>query len=101
MVEVACRVPIQTIADNAGKDGVTIVEQLLEKNDRKIGYDALEHRFVNMVEVGIVDPTKVVRTALEDAASVAALMTTTEAMIVLNPEKEKASPMPAGGMDMY
>lgn len=96
MVENACKQPILTIVDNAGRDGSSVVERLLESSDERIGYDALHHEFVDMFNKGIVDPTKVVRTALEDAASVASLMTTTEAMIVDVPE-EKKPPM-GGGM---
>ena len=67
-----------------------------------IGYDAVSHSFVPMVKNGIVDPTKVVRTALEDAASVASLMTTSEAIVVDVPEEKKEMPgMPGGGMGMY
>jgi chaperonin GroEL len=91
MVENACRVPILTIIENAGRDGTAVVERLLELNDEKIGYDASKHEFVDMVKQGIVDPAKVVRIALEDAASVASLMTTTEAMIVDAPEEKKGN----------
>lgn len=100
MVETACQQPIKAIVENAGRDGSTVVEHLLDLNDETIGYDAVHHEYVNMVQAGIVDPTKVVRIALEDAASVAALMTTTEAMIVELPE-EKKEKMPAGNPDMY
>ena len=98
MVENACRVPILTIVDNAGRDGSAVVERLLEQTDEKLGYDALHHEFVDMFVKGIVDPTKVVRTALEDASSVASLMTTTEAMIVDAPEDKKDGPGGMGGM---
>lgn len=100
MVENACHFPIRTIVENAGRDGSTVVERLQELKDESMGYDAFHHEYVNMVQAGIVDPTKVVRIALEDAASVAALMTTTEAMIVDLPE-EKKTPGSAGGADMY
>lgn len=101
MVENACQEPIKIIVENSGRDGSTVVEKLQEMNDEIQGYDAVHHEYVNMVQAGIVDPTKVVRTALEDAASVAALMTTTEAMIVDLPEPKKPQmPMPGGG-DMY
>jgi len=100
MVEIACQQPIKAIVENAGRDGSTVVEHLMDLNDESIGYDAVHHEYVSMVQAGIVDPTKVVRIALEDAASVAALMTTTEAMIVDLPE-EKKEKMPAGGQDMY
>lgn len=99
MVENACVQPITAIVDNAGRDGSAVVEYLLENRDERIGYNALSHEYVDMIKAGIVDPTKVVRTALEDAASVASLMTTSEALIV---EIPKESPkMPAGGGEMY
>ena len=102
MVENACQQPIKAIVENAGRDGSTVVEHLFDLNDEAIGYDAVHHEYVNMVQAGIVDPTKVVRIALEDAASVASLMTTTEAMIVELPEEKKEAPrMPGGGGDMY
>jgi len=101
MVENACQQPIKTIVENAGRDGSTVVEHLADLNDESIGYDAVHHEYVSMIQSGIVDPTKVVRIALEDAASVAALMTTTEAMIVDLPEEKKEMPrmsgMPGGG----
>ena len=100
MVENACQQPIKTIVENAGRDGSSIIEHLLDLNDESIGYDAVHHEYVSMIQSGIVDPTKVVRIALEDAASVAALMTTTEAMIVDLPEEKKEMPrMPGGDMD--
>jgi chaperonin GroEL len=99
MVENACLKPIQAILENAGKDASSIIETLVEAKDPQQGYDAKNHEFVNMFEKGIVDPTKVVRIALEDAASVAALMTTTEAMVVDMPEaKDGATGAGAGGM---
>jgi len=101
MVENACKMPIMAIVDNAGRDGSGVVDYLLELGDEKIGYDANTHKYVDMVKSGIVDPTKVVRTALEDAASVAALMTTTEAMIVDAPEDKKDKPAGGMGGDMY
>eukprot|EP00392_Amoebophrya_sp_AT5.2_P012289 g12387.t1 len=76
------------IVRNSGKEGAVVVEKLLLKNDGKgdwrSGYDAQHDVFVDMFESGIVDPTKVVRTALEDAASVAGLLTTTEVLVVEN-----------------
>jgi chaperonin GroEL len=95
MVENACLMPITIILENAGKDASSIIETLLEKSDEAIGYDANLFEYVDMINAGIVDPTKVVRIALEDAASVASLMTTTEAMVVDMPEKSSGG---AGGM---
>ena len=80
--------PARQIADNAGKDGSVIVGKLLERNDVNWGYDAQDDRYAHMIEAGIIDPTKVVRTALQDAASVAGLMITTEAMVAEKPEKK-------------
>jgi len=82
ILKIACRVPCQIIADNAGAEGTLIVGKLLEQKDTQLGYDAANEKFVNMIKAGIVDPLKVVRTALVDASSVASLLATTEAMIV-------------------
>ncbi len=94
--------PLRQIATNAGKDGAVIVSKVREGKD-SFGYDAANDRFGDLYEFGVIDPTKVVRTALQNAASVAALMITTEAMIAEKPEKKESMPgMPgAGGMDMY
>ncbi len=86
---------------NAGDDGSIVMGKLLDKNDFNYGYDAQNGQYVDMFKAGIVDPTKVVRTALQDAASVAGLLITTEAMIAEKPKKELAGGgggMPAGGM---
>ncbi|TWT02832.1 chaperonin GroEL [Reyranella sp. CPCC 100927] len=95
----ALQAPVRQIVENAGDDGSVVVGKLLESKDANYGYDAQKGEYVNMVKSGIIDPTKVVRTALQDAASVAGLLITTEAMIAERPEK-KAPPMPggAGGM---
>ena len=79
--------PARQIVENAGKDGSVIIGKLLERNNPDWGYDAQEERYVDMFEAGIIDPTKVVRTALQDAASVAGLMITTEVMVAEMPEK--------------
>ncbi|MBN1163144.1 MAG: chaperonin GroEL, partial [Candidatus Krumholzibacteriota bacterium] len=89
--------PVRMIAFNAGREGSVIVERLkTEKPD--IGYNAASGEFSNMVEDGIVDPTKVARSALQNAASIAALLLTTEVTITDIPEKEKGPEMGAGGM---
>ncbi|MGE0423060.1 MAG: chaperonin GroEL [Reyranellaceae bacterium] len=93
----ALQAPIRQIVDNAGEDGSVVVGKLLESKDTNQGFDAQKGEYVNMIKAGIIDPTKVVRTALQDAASVAGLLITTEAMIAERPEK-KAPPMPGGGM---
>jgi chaperonin GroEL len=90
--------PMRQIVENAGKDGPVVVGKLRERNSITWGYDAQDDRYVDMIEAGIIDPTKVVRTALQDAASVAGLMITTEAMVAEKPQKKNA--MPAGMPDM-
>ncbi|WP_333825235.1 chaperonin GroEL [Pinisolibacter sp.] len=94
----ALEAPIRQIAENAGVEGSIVVGKLVEGSDAEIGFDAQTEKFVNMVSAGIIDPTKVVRTALQDAASVAGLLITTEAMIAEKPRKEAAPAMPGGGM---
>ncbi len=97
IVRKAIQSPAKQIAENAGVDGAVIVGKLLESDDANYGYDAYEGVFCDLVAKGIIDPTKVVRTALQDAASVAGLLVTTEAMVAEKPEKKSA---PAGGPDM-
>ncbi|CAO3399574.1 chaperonin GroEL [Azospirillum sp. 11R-A] len=98
----ALQAPVRQIAYNAGTDGSIVVGKLLDQNDANFGYDAQKGEFTDLVAAGIIDPVKVVRTALQDAASIAGLLITTEAMIAEKPEK-KAAPggMPGGmgGMD--
>ena len=92
--------PLRQIAKNAGKEDSVIIAKVKEEGGN-VGYDAREERFIDMFEAGIPDPTKVVRVALQNAASIAALMITTETLIAEIPEKEApAPPMPPGG-DMY
>ena len=88
--------PIRWIATNAGKDGSVIVDAV-KKSKAGVGYDAESDEFGGMVEKGIIDPTKVVRSALENAASIAAMILVTESLVTDIPEKEKMPPMPAGG----
>lgn len=88
--------PVRQIAANAGLEGSVIIEKVMA-SEPGIGFDALNERYVNMIEVGIVDPTKVTRSALQNAASVAALLLTTESVVADIPEKEKPM-MPGGGM---
>jgi chaperonin GroEL len=104
IVQRACRAPIRAISNNAGAEGSVIVGELLKKTDHEIGYNAQTGEYVNMISAGIVDPTKVVRTALVDAFSVSGLLMTTEAMVADLPDDKPAGP-PAGmggmgGMDM-
>ena len=86
------------IAINAGKDGSVVIGKILEHEAYAYGFDAQTGEYVNLVTKGIIDPTKVVRTAMQNAASVAALLITTEAMIAELPKKPSAGPaMPPGG----
>src|SRR5687767_12695468 len=90
--------PISLIAVNAGVDGSIVVGKVLDADDPNFGFDAQTEEYKDLVAAGIIDPTKVVRTALQDAASVAGLLVTTEAMVAEAPKKEKAGPaMPGGG----
>ncbi|GBR51883.1 chaperonin GroEL [Acetobacter pomorum] len=93
----ALQAPLRQIAHNAGEDGAVIANKVLENKDYNFGFDAQAGEYKNLVEAGIIDPAKVVRTALQDAASVAGLLITTEAMVAERPEKKAA---PAGGPDM-
>ncbi len=97
IVRRALSYPVRLIAENAGEDGALIVGKLLEKGDANHGFDAKNGTYVDMVKAGIIDPTKVVRLALQGAASVAALLVTTEAMVAEKPEKKAAPAMPGGG----
>jgi len=97
IVRKAIQVPARQIAINAGADGSVIVGKILESKDTTFGYDAQKGEFTNLVKAGIVDPTKVVRTALQDASSVAGLLITTEAMVAEKPEKKDHA---HGGGDM-
>ncbi|MBA7506700.1 60 kDa chaperonin [subsurface metagenome] len=89
--------PIRWIAENAGRDGAVIMDAV-KKSPAGVGYDAEADDFGDMVKKGIIDPTKVVRSALENAASVAAMVLITESLVTDIPEKEKAPEMPGGGM---
>ena len=93
----AIEAPIRQIVENAGAEGSVVVGKILENKSQTFGYDAQTEQFVDMVSAGVVDPAKVVRVALQDAASVAGLMITTEAMVTDRPKKE-APAMPGGGM---
>lgn len=94
----AIQSPIRQIVENAGMEGSVIVGHLLEKGDTNHGYNAQSNEYVDMVKTGIVDPVKVVRTALQDAASVAGLMIVTEAMVTDAPDDSKPAMGGAGGM---
>jgi len=95
----ALQAPVRQIAENAGVEGSVVVGKLLESKDAAIGFDAQTETYTDLVKAGIIDPTKVVRTALVYAASVAGLLITTEAMVAEKPESKSAMPaMPPGGM---
>ena len=98
IVRKAIQAPARQIAENAGEDGSVIVGKMLESKDTNWGFDAQEGKFRDLVKAGIIDPTKVVRTALQNAASVAGLLVTTEAMVADKPEPK--SPMQAGAPGM-
>jgi chaperonin GroEL len=99
IVRRAVQAPARQIAQNAGDDGSVIVGKILENGSYTWGYDAQTGTYVDLVSKGIIDPTKVVRTALQDAASVASLLITTEAMIAEKPKKTAPAPMLGAGMD--
>jgi chaperonin GroEL len=89
--------PIRQIAENAGVEGSIVVGKIVENSANNFGFDAQTEKYVDLLEAGIVDPAKVVRTALQDAASVAGLLITTEAMVAEVPKEKPAMPMPGGG----
>jgi chaperonin GroEL len=92
--------PARWIATNAGQEGTIVVAQIKASKEADWGYNAQEDKFENLTEAGVIDPTKVVRTALQNASSIAALMLTTEAIVAEIPEKKKETPAPPG-MDDY
>jgi chaperonin GroEL len=100
VIRKAIEAPVRQIAQNAGAEGSIIVGKLREKDELGWGWNAQTNEFGDLFEQGVIDPVKVVRTALQDAASVAGLLVTTEAMIAEKPKKDAAAPaMPGGGMD--
>ena len=99
IIRKAVEEPIRWIANNAGKDGSVIVDTV-KKSKKGVGYDAEKDEFGNMIEKGIIDPTKVVRSALQNAASIASMVLITESLVADIPEKEKAPAMPGGGGGM-
>jgi chaperonin GroEL len=96
----ALQAPIRQIAENAGEDGAVIAGKTLDKTEYAFGYNAATGEYGNLIKQGVIDPVKVVRTALQDAASVAGLLITTEAMVAELPKKETAPAMPGGMGDM-
>jgi chaperonin GroEL len=99
IVRRAIQVPARQIVQNAGEDGSLIVGKLLENDKYAWGFNAATGEYQDLVAAGVIDPAKVVRTALQDAASVAGLLITTEALVAEKPKKETPAPVPPGGMD--
>jgi chaperonin GroEL len=100
IVRRAIEAPVRQIAENAGAEGSIIVGKLREKSEFAYGWNAQTNAFGDLYDQGVIDPVKVVRTALQDAASVAGLLITTEAMVAEKPKKDvPLPPMPGGGMD--
>jgi chaperonin GroEL len=97
IVRRAVEEPTRQLADNAGQEGALVVEEVKKRKGNE-GYDVSADEYTDLVKAGIVDPTKVTRTALQNAASIAGLLLTTEALVTEIPEKEKTPPMPPGGM---
>jgi chaperonin GroEL len=104
IVRKALEAPIRKLAENAGQDGAVIIANIRrlakEKSNKHLGYNVITGEYVDMLDVGVIDPLKVVRGALENAASIAAMILTTECLITDVPEKEKSAPMPPGGGGM-
>jgi len=102
IVKKALEAPIRKLAANAGQDGSVIIDTVrrtaAEKKNKNIGYNVLTGKYVDMIEAGVIDPVKVVRGALENAASIASMILTTDVLITDMPEKDKAPAMPPGGM---
>ncbi|MGI9353189.1 MAG: chaperonin GroEL, partial [Rhizobiaceae bacterium] len=99
IVRKALQAPIRQIAENAGVEGSIVVGRINDKNQVTFGYDAQKDTYGDMFEMGIIDPAKVVRVALQDAASIASILITTEAAVADAPKKDEGPMMPPGGMD--
>ena len=100
IVRRALQEPIRQLAENAGLEGSVVVQNVM-KEKSTVGYDVNQDKYVDLIDAGVVDPTKVTRTALQNASSIASLMLTTEALITDKPEQDKGPgmpPMPPGGM---
>ena len=96
----ALQAPARYISQNAGAEGSVIVGKLIEGKDDNVGYDAKNNEFTDMIKAGVIDPTKVVRSALQNAASVAGLLVTTEAMVAEKPEPKEGGAAGGGMPDM-
>jgi chaperonin GroEL len=101
IVKKALEAPIRKLASNAGQDGSVIIDTVrrkaVEQKNKNIGYNVLTNEYTDMITAGVIDPVKVVRGALENAASIAAMILTTDVLITDLPEKDKPAPMPPGG----
>ena len=101
IVRKALEAPIRKLAENAGQDGAVIIENVRrlakEQSNKHLGYNVITGEYGDMLKAGVIDPLKVVRGALENAASIAAMILTTECLVTDVPEKEKPAPMPPGG----
>jgi chaperonin GroEL len=97
IVRKALQWPLRQIAVNAGEDGAVVAGKILDKDEYAWGFDAQSGQYKDLIAAGIIDPAKVVRTALQGAASVAGLLVTTEAMVAEKPEKKAPAGMPPGG----
>jgi len=102
VVRRACEEPVRQITGNAGVEGAIVIEKVRNNANANYGFNAATLEYEDMVKAGVIDPTKVTRSALQNASSIAALMLTTEAMVCEIPEKKQAQPMPGGhgGPDM-
>jgi chaperonin GroEL len=98
IIRKALQAPVRQIAENAGHDGAVVAGKLIDGGDATLGFNAQSEEYENLVAAGVIDPTKVVRAALQDAASVAGLLITTEATIAELPEDKPAPAMAGGGM---
>ena len=96
----SCRSPLTQIAANAGQDGGIVCEKVVEAKGA-IGYNAATGAYEDLIKAGVIDPTKVTRTALQNAASVASLLLTSDALVAEKPKEEKAPAGHGGGHDMY
>jgi chaperonin GroEL len=101
IVKRALEEPLRLIAANAGYEGSIVIAKVRESSKANYGFNAQTEEYTDMISAGILDPAKVTRSALQNAASIAALMLTTEAAIAEIPEKESAGAMPGGGPPMY
>ena len=103
-VRLAMEEPFRQIANNAGVEGSIVVAKVRDSDSPSYGYNARTDEYEDLVQSGVIDPTRVTRTALQNAASIAGLLLTTESVVVERPEKDKAPAMPGGGGgmgDMY